>query len=234
MRKIFLGLFLALLAIAPALAQQSITVKNATVTSLGGGGTKCVNTDNNGKLGAAAADCGSGGGGSGALVLVEQHTASASAALNFTTCFSSTYDTYFIDIVSLVPATQQDIQMLFSINSGSSYDTGSDYNWALVGAAFTSGSLTFGGSGTVGDTKFVMAGGASEFSSQGYFSNSQNVGIHTTWVFNGTYISSGNSIANTAYGLYLSTGSPINGIRFKAASGNLTSGTIRCYGVAKS
>lgn len=60
MKKLLLGLALALGLALPAQAQQAITVKDATVTSMSGGGTLCVHADNNGKLGAAAADCGTG------------------------------------------------------------------------------------------------------------------------------------------------------------------------------
>lgn len=62
MRKILLGLFLALLAIAPLQAQQSITVKNATVTSISGVAGNCVHADTNGKLSGTGSDCSAGGG----------------------------------------------------------------------------------------------------------------------------------------------------------------------------
>lgn len=60
MRKLFLGLFLALLATLPAQAQQSIKVKDATVTSLAGVAGNCVHADVNGKLGVTGTDCASG------------------------------------------------------------------------------------------------------------------------------------------------------------------------------
>lgn len=63
MRKLFLGIFLAsLAAIAPAQAQQSITVKNATVTSINGVAANCVHADTNGKLSGTGSDCSAGGG----------------------------------------------------------------------------------------------------------------------------------------------------------------------------
>src|SRR5271165_3582301 len=62
--------------------------------------------------------------GSGSFVLVEEHTAASSAALNFTTCLTATYDDYDIEFVSLLPASgSNDVMLQVSTNGGSTYDT---------------------------------------------------------------------------------------------------------------
>ena len=71
---------------------------------------------------------GSGGGG---LVLLEQHTASASASLNFTTAITSAYDDYVFKLVGLVPATNnQDIEVRFSTDGGSTWITGTAFYYS--------------------------------------------------------------------------------------------------------
>src|SRR6202044_1362438 len=76
-----------------------------------------------------------GGGGSGALILLEEHTASNSADLEFTTWYGTSYDDYIIRLVSVIPSTNSDpIQLQCSTNGGSSYDsTSGHYGWAQFG-----------------------------------------------------------------------------------------------------
>lgn len=221
-----------------SIAGGTISVTDGThtgsnVTTINFTGTGAVVTTTTGPI-VNVAVAGGGGSGSGSLVLLEQHTASTSSSLDFVSAFTSTYNTYFIDIVGIVPATQQDLQMQVSTNSGSTFLTATVYNWALIGPTFANGALTFSGSGTTGDTKFVLAGGASQISAQGYISELLSTTLEPTFWFKSTYVSSGNSIANDSYGMYIRPDSlPLNAIRFKAASGNITSGTIRVYGLAK-
>jgi hypothetical protein len=68
------------------------------------------------------------------MVLLEQHTASASASLNFTTAISATYDEYLIEFVNIIPATNAvNFWMRMSTNGGSSYDSGTNYSWTAYG-----------------------------------------------------------------------------------------------------
>ena len=87
------------------------------------------------------------GGGSGALTLLEQHTASASSSLDFTTAITSTYDEYLIEFVGIVPATDAvEMQLRMSTNGGSSYDSGANYS--DTGFAITlTGTATTGATG---------------------------------------------------------------------------------------
>ena len=98
-------------------------------------------------------------GGGGGLVLLEQHTASASASLDFTTGITSTYDQYIVEIIQIVPTTDAvPIALQVSTDGGSSYDTGNNYQWAAFRAS-NAGSATAGSSAT--DSIALAAGGTS-------------------------------------------------------------------------
>jgi hypothetical protein len=99
-----------------------------------------------GAISSAGGTCTTTGGGGG-LILVEQHAASASASLDFTTCVSSTYDTYKITLTSIIPTTNDD-KIGFRFNTGSGFDSGSNYSWE----AFYLGNATSGGNGSTSDT----------------------------------------------------------------------------------
>jgi hypothetical protein len=176
---------------------------------------------------------------SGSFVLIEEHTASNSTALNFTTCITSTYDTYQIQFISLVPASNGDVLVIqLSTNGGSSYDSGSNYSWAFyrcseVGCAVgganpdTGIQITAGG----GVSSSVTLGGAVGFFN---FYSPLNGVFHPR--FQGSVAANDGSanpdVINMTGASYLST-TPVNAFRVFAASGNITSGIARCYGLAK-
>ena len=101
--------------------------------------------------------------GSGSFPTPETHTASSSATLDFTTCISSSYKSYEIRFISVIPATNSiDFYMQFSTNGGSTWDTSSAYWWSKVfhvvdtatpsngttnGTSITNGFSTTGGGG---------------------------------------------------------------------------------------
>src|SRR6185503_12648476 len=70
--------------------------------------------------------------GSSGLVLLEQHTASSSATLDFTS-ISGTYDEYEIHFVNIVPATNNvSFQMRMGTGAGPTYDSGNNYNYGML------------------------------------------------------------------------------------------------------
>ncbi len=73
-----------------------------------------------------AASNGSPGSGSG-WVLLEQHTASSSSALNFTSCISSAYDEYIIEFINLITSNATELGLQFSTDGGGTYDTSTAY-----------------------------------------------------------------------------------------------------------
>ena len=126
---------------------------------------------------AAGGGGGGGGGGTGALVLLEEHTASSSAELDFTArnvtgqsgaTFQSDYDEYEIHWIGVIPATNAtSINIQFSVNGGSTYDTTSIYD---------SGGIYVYGTGGTGGYGTVNGGGISPYGTN--VSNSSSFGTN--------------------------------------------------------
>ncbi len=174
------------------------------------------------------------GASAGALVLVEQHTASTSATLPFTTCFSATYDDYMIDLVQMVPATA-DVGITMQVSTGGGiFDTGNHYNWQAF-AMVTGGS---GANGSGSDTKIWLTVAQSNQSSSAFsgsyhfFGPGSALQKQITGTGLGMDTSASRIIGYSAGGQFTQT-TAVDGFRILASSGDLTSGTVRCYGVAK-
>lgn len=174
--------------------------------------------------------------GGGALVLLEQHTASSSASLDFTTCISATYDDYMIRFINLKPASDNvSLYMRVSTDGGSNFDTGNNYTY----------------NGLYNGTSDTLTALGSSGAAQHLIANS--VSTSANWSVNGDGIlqSPGSALykpyrtavqspvgTTSLYwwetkGLYLST-TAVNAFQFLFSSGNIASGTIRVYGIAKS
>lgn len=173
----------------------------------------------------------------GGLVLLEQHTASSSATLNFTTCISSTYDDYIIRFANIIPASSAvDFQFRISTNGGSSYDSSSNYYWGLnyvpnVGAAgvLQGSSVTSISLFTAIDTSVSFGGISGQI-------NLYNPGSAASRK-NTTFQVAANQVGATFSGVGSGVGgsaTAVNAFQFFFSSGNIASGTIRCYGIAKS
>jgi len=179
---------------------------------------------------------------SGALVLLEQHTASSSATLDFTSCITSTYDEYQIEIVNIVPATNSvNLYMRMATDGGSTYDTTSGHylwegvSWRAGAGTNVSGSITDGQINitslnglTIGnDSKWGVMGSFKYYSPLSTSVYKQLLGqIGNIYTDNTLYIN------GQVHGEYISL-TATNAFRFLMSSGNIASGTIRCYGIAK-
>lgn len=171
-----------------------------------------------------------------ALVLLETETASGSATLDFA-CPSSTYDQYVFELANVLPAT--DATRLFvrvSTDSGSSFDSGnnygtSDWRWTVGGTA-AGGSV--GTSGIVIPATTELSNTAEEgLSGNLKFYNVNSTVSHKHVV--GSLFFQGTStlqVGVSQIGVYLST-SAITDVRFLMETGNVATGVIRCYGIAK-
>lgn len=182
----------------------------------------------------------SGGGGGGSLVLLEQKTASASATLDFTGCISSDYDEYLVEFINIVPAsTPVDFYMRMSTDGGATYDSTNKYaaarwSWIHSATGVNGNALTapvgqiglFGGNNVANDANYGVCGQLRLFSPQstsvykrvlGYLNAKDGGGTFTNFVQSGVYQST----------------TAVNAFRFLFSSGNIASGTIRCYGVRK-
>jgi len=183
------------------------------------------------------------GSGSGALILLEQHTASSSAELDFTNCISSSYDDYIIRGVALVPATNNvSLEMQYSSNAGSSYITSSSYQWGywyLRAGATGSGQVSSTGADTSiqivqGNSNAGTATGGSSFSYNLYApANGATVSVLSEWaIVQANQASSSSFYRESGIG-QIAPAAAINAFRVLFSSGNIATGTVRCYGVAK-
>ncbi len=174
----------------------------------------------------------------GAFVLLEQHTAANSSPnLDFTTFYSSSYDEYAIEFVNLVPATNNIIiQMRMSTDGGSTYDSGSNYS--CVGSYLYSGGT---GVGTAADsaTLITLWDGVSNSSNYGFCGNARFFSPGSTSLYKVVtgqgfaFSGSASKIFGTNFwGVYRSA-TAVNAFRVFSSSGNLTSGIVRIYGIAK-
>lgn len=214
--------------------------------SAGGGDEGLVVPGPAGAAGAAGA-AGVAGAPGGALVLLASLSAAASASLDFTArnaggqsgaLFQSDFDEYLVEFVGLQPATDSvGIRMRMSTDGGSSWASGaSDYRWSFMAY----------GSGGPGNTNSTAA----TFIELIGFANLTNT---VERPLNG-FVRVFNPLSSAAYkmvgghfpywdatptlvtgelvGAYQST-TAVNAIQFFCSSGNITTGTIRVYGIDK-
>ncbi len=174
---------------------------------------------------------------SGAPVLLEQHTASASATLDFTTAISSTYDEYLIEFVNVIPATNAGtLWMRMSTDGGSTYDSGTNYSHLAFGTNRFGGAAT--GAVDSGGTKIILTQSAVDNTSTAGISGSLRLfspgstSVHKNIVGTLNYLTGGTLETTQNTGWYRST-TAVNAFRFLFASGNITSGIIRVYGIPK-
>ena len=183
-----------------------------------------------------------GGGGSGALVFLEHHTASSSSSLDFTTFYSSSYDKYLFIVVGLLAATDGvDLYFRVSTDGGSTYDSGTNYNY--VGIRYQDNGTSAGFSGrATNQIKIVGAGGIGNASTDSidlsmYLYNPGSSALYKQVTYSGSMfiasVNSGSFLFTEGQGGYKSA-TAVNACRFLLSSGNIASGDIYCYGVSKS
>lgn len=168
-------------------------------------------------------------------VLLATRTAATSASLDFTSVIVAGYDEYIFEFVSILPATNNvSFVMLLSNNNGSAW-LSTNYRYALQ---YCNDAAASGVTGSTVDTSLLIANNVVNTSLgavQGTIhlhdplsaTNSKVLLGKVGWLHNDTnrYKFDGAwwNISATA----------VNAIQFKMSSGNITSGVIRCYGVAK-
>lgn len=192
-----------------------------------------------------AFECGTdaGSAGIGAWIKIESQTASSSSSLDFVTGIDSTYDQYRLEIVDVVPGTDNvSLWVRVSHDAGSTWDTASNsyfygghdfgnnvasglYNDASSGRGSTAIPLGInvdnsGASGLIGYTgSFTLwrpsNAARHKFIADGDYLNQINIYVHN--------IATGRVEATTA----------IDGIQLLASSGTLLSGTATLYGLTK-
>ena len=182
-------------------------------------------------------------GGGGALVLLEQHTASNSATLDFTTAISAAYDEYLIEVLDLLPATAGAAPLLCVSTDGGSTFQASAYYWSQNNTQI--GGATGGANGASNVSDIVLwgdsagagqgNGAANTFS--GSFRLFNPLGTATYKYVRGEglgHYNGNNSWYQFSMGGFWLATTAVNAFRVLYSSGNIASGTIRVYGIAKS
>lgn len=176
------------------------------------------------------------GGGGGSLTLLEQHTASASASLDFTTSISASYDVYLIEFINIVPVTDAALfWMRVSTDGGATYDANTLYSWeSIVWRAAAAGSL-----GATGITKWAIAADLSNTnnSAWGITGNIHLISPLSTSVYTRFFgqIATKETTIPSRIGAQIQGSweslTAVNAFQFLFSTGNIASGTIRVYGL---
>ena len=166
------------------------------------------------------------------MVLLETKTASASAQLEFTS-ISATYTDYLFLVDGILAATAAaDLWMRHSTDGGSTFITGSAYVYVFNAVGHGAPS-TLSGVGSGGDAKIIVAtslNAASPVACRLTLFTDNGGLVQATW--HNTYVNNSGQVLNGwGGGSRATTG--LNAIRFLMSSGNITSGTIRMYGMRK-
>jgi hypothetical protein len=193
----------------------------------------------------------------GALVLLGTYVAASSSELDIVTrnssdqsgaIFQSDFDEYEVRIANLIPASNgYDFHLQFSTNGGSSYDsTSGHYSWAAWRTLTNGSGYAPGASNST--TKISLSTGNSEITNVtahgGLCGSYKIVNPLSSTMYKrvnegqgGYYLSSTYpDLLFTTSGSYLQT-SAVNAFRIfstqSATTGNIASGTVLVYGVAK-
>ena len=177
----------------------------------------------------------------GAPVVLAEAVASASATLDITTGLDGTFDRYELELIDLVPATN-DVEAMLRIG------TGVGPTWQAGGGSYASSILGIGPTSTaiIGKTATFIplsqapGGNNGVISSAGYggvrglirFYNPENAVRWFCDIHASHFAGNGALVSLTGSGFY-NAASAITGLRFLFSSGNITSGSMRLIGYRK-
>lgn len=177
----------------------------------------------------------------GGLVLQEQHAASGATELDFTTCVSSSYDDYELDLLNMTASTSTAI-LYWQAYANGAYDTGSNYQWGIPNLALLS-SQSAGANGSSSDAGILLgvdnhgllstATPALQVSLRMY--NLNTAGSYATIAGQGVSVQEQNGIQYLIQpaGVYKVSTYAVTAFRLKLSGSGTFSGTARCYGIAK-
>ena len=167
-------------------------------------------------------------------------TASASATLDFTSLIDGTYDEYIFKATDLIPASNGvDLRAFFSTDNGGSFYS-SNYSYIIDSNDDSGGSDSYTASSdnrlnisssTVGYKMGNAATGGFSFTLN--MSAPSNASTYTKCYWKGLLLDpSGNFNRVDGAGSH-KVAADVDAVRFAASSGNIASGSIALYGVAK-
>lgn len=180
---------------------------------------------------------GAGGGIGGAgLILLEEHTASASASLNFTTGMSSTYDQYLLLLQSLIPGTGgSDCWIRVSTNGGSTWDSTSNYFTFGTLMTNTLGSPAAFGAGSAPEGLLATSVSASWEGVSGQIAllNPSNASVRKHLKIDTMWTDTAPTGRSAQGGLIWGVNTAYNAVQVLFSAGTIASGIGRLYGYTK-
>lgn len=174
------------------------------------------------------------------LVLRESHAAAASATLDFTTFYSALYDDYLIEVVNLIPANDAvQIYLRMSVNGGATYDAGANYSWNDW--RYVAAGQAAGGGVTQNQILILGSGGVDTLSNNAVWSlsasyrlvNPGSAVLHKQVFGQTRYLNAALGREGAQVDGTYEIATAVNAFRILASAGNLASGTVRVYGLAK-
>lgn len=172
------------------------------------------------------------------IVFLEEVTGDGDASIDLENWYSTDYDTYVVELINIIPATDTDILYLrVSTDGGSSYDSGNNYGTAVFYLRDGASSHSLGSNS--GASVILLSDGLSNVVAEGGVNGSMtlyNPGSITHYKAINFTLSMIHSTSSYLYnmwgtGKYYST-SAINAFQLFMSSGNI-SGTVRVYGIRK-
>jgi hypothetical protein len=192
-----------------------------------GANTQVIQTNGAGQLSFVAA-------GSGGLVFLATQTASTSATLDFTSVFdASKYNDYYVTFDGILAASSgATLQLTFSTDNGSTWETGSSGDHAYQ-------EVTYGGTASDGgqdsdEVIDICRDCHTAATQQGYLFI--NAAHSTTDTIVGGMISGVPSAGGYEFRSIFgnrNADDSVTAVRFGFSSGNITSGSIRIHGIVK-
>jgi hypothetical protein len=174
----------------------------------------------------------------GGLNYIASVTASDDALIAITSGIDSTYDTYLFTFTDLVPASDAQMYMQFVVG-GSYISSGGTYRWLHQAGIHDSDTQLQRRSDTSADDYMELTYELSNDTAEGmsghmYMHNPSSTSTYTKVEFNLSAFTVTNKFrpCNGA-GSLMNTGA-VTGIKWYMSSGNITSGTVRLYGVTNS
>lgn len=175
----------------------------------------------------------------GAQVLLQTQTASNSASIAFSATYLTTaYKKYIFDFIDVVMANDGvDMHMVVSEDNGSNYKTTNEYYWSAIESISSSATpiSTPGaavGSIVISPVSLIGNGTGRSFSGAVTVFNPLGTALHKIFLIDSGCQDNGGATGNRkATGVYTGSINAINNIKFLSNSGNITSGTIKLYGV---
>ena len=183
-------------------------------------------------------------GGTNALVLLSSAAAAASTSIDFTSLITSTYSSYRFIISDLRPANTANLLMRTSTNNSTFDNTASDYIYSItgleIGTSVANNSNSMGSSGNLTtaiqlhastNVSGVDARAAGGFSGEVLLVNPLGTTRRKFIRWTGLYDAT--AVANCeVYGTGVRDATTdIDAVRFLFNGANITSGTIRMYGI---